>query len=106
MNKIRKGDEVIVLTGQDKRRRGIVLGFSGSDRVLVEGINVAKKSVKGNPSKNIQGGVLEKVMPIHISNIAIFNSAISKSDRIRFKKIDGIKSRIFRSSNIAVDVKS
>ncbi len=105
MNKIRKGDEVIVLSGQDKKQRGIVLGFSGTQYVLVEGINLVKKNVKGNPAKNIQGGIVEKAMPIHISNVSVFNSSISKSDRIGFKGKNSDKVRIFRSNNAAVDIK-
>lgn len=92
MNNIRKGDEVIVLTGRDKKRRGTVLARVDADHVLVEGVNVVKKHVKANPMANNPGGIVEKTMPIHISNVALFNpppvvataSACKKSKAARF----------------------
>lgn len=106
MNKIRKGDEVIVLTGKDRKRRGVVLQRINADYVLVEGVNVAKKHAKPNPMRNETGGIVEKTMPIHISNVAIFNPATGKADRIGVKEQDGKKVRIFRSSGEVVGAKA
>jgi len=106
MNKIRKGDEVIVLTGKDKKRRGVVLQRINADFVLVEGVNVVKKHAKPNPMRNEAGGIVEKTMPIHISNVAIFNPATGKADRVGTKEQDGKKVRIFRSSGEAVGAKA
>jgi len=106
MNKIRKGDEVIVLTGKDKKRRGVVLQRVSADYVLVEGVNVAKKHAKPNPMRNEQGGIVEKTMPIHVSNVAIFNPATGKADRIGVKEQDGKKVRIFRSTGEVVGAKA
>ena len=78
MNNIRKGDEVIVLTGRDKKRRGTVLARVDADHVLVEGVNVVKKHVKANPMANNPGGIVEKTMPIHVSNVALFNPATGR----------------------------
>src|SRR6202789_3545274 len=98
MNKIRKGDEVLVITGKDKGKRGIVLSV-GEERVTVEGINVVKKHVKPNPLKGTTGGVVDKTMPIQQSNIALFNPATGKADRVGFKILaDGKKVRVFKSS--------
>ena len=85
MNKIRKGDQVIVLTGRDKGKRGAVLQRVDEDRILVEGVNVAKKHVKPNPMKGTTGGVVDKTMSIHQSNVAIFNAATGKADRVGIK---------------------
>ena len=85
MNKIRKGDQVIVLTGRDKGRRGTVLSRVDDDRLVVEGINVVKKHVKPNPMKGITGGVIDKTLSIHQSNVAIFNAATGKADRVGVK---------------------
>jgi large subunit ribosomal protein L24 len=85
MNKIRKGDQVIVTTGRDKGKRGTVTQRVDEDHVLVEGVNVAKKHVKPNPLKGTTGGVVDKTMPIHQSNIAIFNPATGKADRVAIK---------------------
>ena len=106
MNKIRKGDEVIVLTGKDKKRRGVVLQRVSADYVLVEGVNVAKKHAKPNPMRNEQGGIVEKTMPIHVSNVAIFNPATGKADRIGIAEQEGKKVRIFRSNGQAVGAKA
>ena len=105
MNKIRKGDQVVVITGKDKGKRGTVLLVTPeSDRVLVEGINRVKKHTKPNPMKATTGGILEKEMPIHVSNIAIFNPISSKADRVGFKTLeDSRKVRVFRSSGEVVD---
>jgi large subunit ribosomal protein L24 len=99
MNKIRSGDEVIVLTGRDKGKRGKVLARVDADRLSVEGINTVKKHVKPNPMKGTTGGVISKTMPIHQSNVAIYNAATAKADRVGIKLLaDGKKVRIFKSS--------
>jgi large subunit ribosomal protein L24 len=99
MNKIRKGDQVIVLTGRDKGKRGTVSQRVDEAKVIVEGINVVKKHVKPNPMKGTTGGVIDKTMPIHQSNIAIFNAATGKADRVGVKILDdGKKIRVFKSS--------
>ena len=99
MNKIRKGDQVIVLTGRDKGKRGTVTQRVDEQYLLVEGVNVAKKHVKPNPMKGTTGGVVDKTMPIHQSNVAIFNGATSKADRVGIKLLDnGDKVRIYKSS--------
>ncbi|WP_144637253.1 50S ribosomal protein L24 [Bordetella genomosp. 13] len=106
MEKIRKGDEVIVLTGRDKTRRGTVLARVDADHVLVEGINVVKKHAKPNPMAGNPGGIVEKTMPIHISNVALFNPATGKADRVGIKEEDGRKVRVFRSSGAVVGAKA
>jgi large subunit ribosomal protein L24 len=99
MNKIRKGDQVIVLTGRDKGKRGTVTQRVDEERVVVEGINVVKKHVKPNPMKSTTGGVIDKTMSIHQSNVAIFNPATGKADRVGIKVLaDSSKVRVFRSS--------
>ena len=99
MNKIRKGDPVIVLTGRDKGKRGTVTKRVDDERLLVEGVNVVKKHVKPNPMKGTTGGVVDKTLPIHQSNVAIFNVATGKADRVGFKlRDDKTKVRVFRSS--------
>ncbi len=99
MNKIRKGDEVIVLTGRDKGKRGTVTLRVDADHVVVEGINVVKKHVKPNPMKGTTGGIVDKSMPIHQSNVAIFNAAAGKADRVGIKLTDdGKRVRVFKSS--------
>ena len=99
MNKIRKGDQVIVLTGRDKGKRGTVTQRVDDERLLVEGVNVVKKHVKPNPMKGATGGVVDKTMPIHQSNVAIFNAATGKADRVGIKFLDDkTKVRVFRSS--------
>lgn len=103
MNKIRKGDEVAVLTGKDKGKRGTVLRNDG-DVVLVEGINRVKKHVRPNPMKGQVGGIIEKEMPIQVSNVALFNAATQRADRVGFKVLeDGRKVRIFKSNGEVVD---
>lgn len=99
MNKIRKGDQVIVLTGRDKGKRGTVTARVDEDHVLVEGVNVVKKHVKPNPMKGTTGGIVDKTMPIHQSNVAIFNPATGKADRVGVKLLDdGKKVRVFKSN--------
>ena len=106
MNKIRKGDEVIVLTGRDKTRRGVVLSRVDANHVLVEGVNLVKKHVKPNPAANNPGGIVEQTMPIHISNVALFNPETGKADRVGFKEVDGKLVRVFRSSGAEVGAKA
>ncbi len=99
MEKIRKGDEVVVITGKDKGKRGTVLRRVDDEHLLVEGVNRAKKHVKPNPVKGVAGGILDKDMPIHISNVALFNPATKKADRVGFKALDdGRKVRVFKSN--------
>jgi len=99
MNKIRKGDQVIVTTGRDKGKRGTVAQRVDDERIVVEGVNVVKKHVKPNPLKGTTGGVIDKTMPIHQSNVAIFNAATGKADRVGVKLLDGGKKvRVFKSS--------
>ena len=99
MNKIRKGDEVIVITGRDKGKRGTVAERVNETHLIVEGINVAKKHVKPNPLKGTTGGVVDKTMPIDQSNVALYNPASGKADRVGIKVLaDGKKVRVFKSS--------
>ena len=99
MKKIRKGDQVIVLTGRDKGKRGTVTQRVDDERIVVEGINMVKKHVKPNPMKGTTGGVIAKTMSIHQSNVAIFNPATGKADRVSIKvAADASKVRVFRSS--------
>jgi len=104
-NKIRKGDDVIVLAGKDKGKRGTVLRMLDAERVLVENVNMAKKHVKPNPMKGEQGGIVEKEMALHMSNVALFNPAKDMADRVGFKVLeDGRKVRVFKSDGEVVDV--
>jgi len=104
MNKIKKGDEVIVLTGKDKGKRGLILSVVSADKVLVEGINTVKKHQKPNPNKGIEGGIIEKQMPINVSNVAIYNEQTKKADRVGFRTLeDGKKVRFFKSNNEVLD---
>ena len=99
MNKIRKGDQVIVLTGRDKGKRGTVTKRVDDQYLVVEGVNVVKKHVKPNPMKGTTGGVIDKTMPIHQSNVAIFNAAAAKADRVGIKLLaNGDKVRVYKSS--------
>ena len=99
MNKIRKGDEIIVITGRDKGKRGTITQRTDDAYVLVEGINLVKKHTKPNPLKGAVGGIVQKSMPIHQSNIAIFNVVSGKADRVGIKLLaDGKKVRVFKSS--------
>jgi len=104
MEKIRKGDEVVVITGKDKGKRGVVLARVDELRIVVEGVNRAKKHVKPNPIKGVAGGIVEKDMPIQISNVALFNPATKKADRVGFKSLeDGRKVRVFKSNGELVN---
>jgi large subunit ribosomal protein L24 len=99
MNKFRKGDQVIVLTGRDKGKRGTVTQRVDEDHLLVDGVNIVKKHVKPNPMKGTTGGIVDKTMPIHQSNVAIFNPATGKADRVGVKFLaDKTKVRVFKSS--------
>jgi large subunit ribosomal protein L24 len=104
MNKIRKGDDVVVIAGKDKGKRGTVLRRLDDEQLVVEGVNRVKKHTKPNPMKGEAGGIVEKEMPIHISNIALFNPLSKKGDRIGFKTLeDGRKVRVFKSNGEVVD---
>ena len=104
MAKIRKGDQVILNTGKDKGKQGTVLSVLDSGKVIVEGLNLVKKHAKPNPMKGIAGGIIAKEMPIDISNVALYNSATQKGDRVGFKTLeDGRKIRVFKSNGEAVD---
>ncbi|MCB1788043.1 MAG: 50S ribosomal protein L24 [Gammaproteobacteria bacterium] len=103
-SKIRKGDDVIVLAGKDKGKRGTVLRVDG-EKVVVENVNLAKKHVRPNPNRGEQGGIIDKEMPLDISNVALFNPASSKGERVGFKTLDdGRKVRVFKSTGEVVDV--
>ena len=105
MNKIRKGDKVILNTGKDKGKQGIVLNILKNNRVVVEGLNMVKKHTKPNPAKGDQGGLISKEMPINISNIGIYNTKSNKTDKVNFKELkDGKKIRIYKSTQEAIDV--
>ncbi len=104
MRKIRKNDEVIVIAGKDKGKRGSVLRVLDNDRVMVENINIAKRHTKPNPNKGVGGGIVEKEMPLHISNVALYNPAAKKGDRIGIRMLeDGRKVRFFKSNNEVID---
>lgn len=104
MARIHKSDQVVVLTGKDKGKRGTVLRVLDTGHLLVEGVNRVKKHQKPNPMRNIQGGIVEKEMPIQASNIALFNAAIQKADRVGYKVLeDGRKVRVFKSNGEMVD---
>jgi large subunit ribosomal protein L24 len=98
VSKIRTGDEVIVLSGRDKGRRGKVLARVGEDRLAIEGVSLVKKHTKPNPAKGVTGGVSDKAMSIHASNVAIFNAATGKADRVGIKTIGDKRARVFKSS--------
>ena len=105
MRKIRKGDDVIVTTGKDKGKRGAVLRVVDAEHVVVEGANVVKKHMRPNPMKNQTGGIVDKEMPLHVSNVAIFNPATKKGDRVGIKSLDdGRRVRVFKSNGEMIDV--
>lgn len=104
MRKIRKGDDVIVITGKDKSKRGSVLRVLANDRLTVENINMAKRHTKPNPNRGIGGGIIEKEMPLHISNVALYNPVTKKGDKVGIRKLeDGRKVRFFKSNNEVID---
>ena len=103
MNKIRKGDTVVVLSGKDKGRQGTVLVVDG-EKVTVENINKAKKHQKANPQRNVPGGIVEKTLPLHISKVAIWNAGAKKADRVGIKQLnDGKRVRFFKSNGEVID---
>ena len=102
MNKIRKGDEVVVIAGADKGRRGTVKTVL-EDKLLVDGVNVVKRHTKPNPQKNVQGGIVEKEAPIHISNVMLWNPVTKKGDRVGFRTLKDKKIRFFKSNRESVD---
>jgi len=105
MRKIRKGDEVVVITGKDRKSRGTVLRVFSGDFLLVEGINVVKKHMKPNPQKGTSGGIISKEMPIRVSNVALYDSVTGKSGRVGFRFLDdGRKVRYFKSTGEVVDI--
>jgi len=105
MNKIHKGDQVIVLAGRDKGKRGVVSLRKDDSHLVIEGLNVVKKHTKPNPMAGTQGGIVEKSMPIHQSNVAIFNATTGKADRVGIKILaDGGKVRVFKSSGEEIKV--
>ena len=105
MNKIRKGDEVIVIAGRDKGKRGTVVSRADEERLVVEGVNLVKKHAKPNPMKGVTGGIVEKSMSIHQSNVAIYNAATGKADRVGVKVLaDGKKVRVYKSSGEEIKV--
>ncbi len=105
MKRIHKGDEVIVKTGRSKGLRGHVIQVLDDQRLLVENVNMVKRHTKPDPGRNKQGGIIEKESPIHVSNVAMFNPATGKADRVGFKSLeDGHKVRIFKSTGEVVDI--
>jgi large subunit ribosomal protein L24 len=102
MQRIRKGDEVVVITGRDKGKRGVVLERVDGRHVLVEGVNVARKHVRPNPMKSVTGGISDKTMPIDESNVMLYNPATGKGERVAIKEVDGQKLRVFKRSGTPV----
>jgi large subunit ribosomal protein L24 len=105
MERIRKGDEVVVIAGRDKGKRGTVLARIDDRHVTVEGINIVKKHVKPNPMKGVPGGIMDKTMPIDISNVMLWNAATGKGERVGIKAVDGKKVRVFKSNGATVGAK-
>lgn len=105
MKKLKKGDMVIVIAGKDKGKKGEIMKVVDSKNLVISNINIVKKHMKANPNKGVDGGIIEREMPIHISNIMIFNPLTKKGDRVNFKKLDsGKKIRLYKSNNEAVDI--
>jgi large subunit ribosomal protein L24 len=105
MERIRKGDEVVVISGRDKGKRGTVMARIDERHVTVEGINTVKKHVKPNPMKGVPGGIMDKTMPIDISNVMLWNAATGKGDRVGIKAVDGKRVRVFKSNGATVGAK-
>jgi large subunit ribosomal protein L24 len=104
MNKLRKGDEVVVITGRDKGRRGTIIRVVDAGHVLVENVNMVKRHTKPNPARNAQGGIVEKEAPLHISNVALWNPVAKKGDRVGVRTLaDGRRVRFFKSNDEVVD---
>jgi large subunit ribosomal protein L24 len=105
MRRIRKGDDVVVNAGRDKGKRGTILRILDAEHVVVEGINKVKKHQRPNPMKGVTGGIVEKEMPLHISNVALYNAATKKADRVGIRVMgDGRRARYFKSNGEVVDV--
>ncbi len=105
MRRIRTGDEVIVLVGKDKGKRGNVLRVLPNDKVIVENVNVVKRHTKPNPARGVAGGIIDKEMPVHVSNVNLYNPVTKKGDRVGFRMLeDGRKVRFFKSTGEVVDV--
>ncbi len=106
MSRLRKGDEVVMIAGKDKGKRGVVLSVVNDlDKVFIENVNMIKKHTKGNPQAGVAGGIVEKEAAVHISNVAIWNPVSNKADRIGYRNLkDGQKVRFFKSNNEVVDV--
>jgi large subunit ribosomal protein L24 len=105
MRKIKKGDDVVVLTGKDRGKRGTVLRVVDDERLLVENVNLVKKHQKGNPQRGEAGGIIDREMPLHVSNVGLYNPQAGKADRVGFKILeDGRKVRVFKSDGEVVDV--
>jgi large subunit ribosomal protein L24 len=105
MRKIRKGDDVVVTTGKDRGKRGTVLRIVDEEHVLVEGANRVRKHQRPNPMKGLQGGIVDKEMPLHVSNVALFNPATKKGDRVGVRALqDGRRVRFFKSNGEVIDV--
>ncbi|GFZ77926.1 50S ribosomal protein L24 [Pseudohongiella nitratireducens] len=103
MRKIKTNDEIIVVTGKDKGKRGTVNRLVGENKVIVSGINMVKRHTKPNPNAGIAGGIVEKEAPLDISNVAIFNPETNKADRVGFLVEDGKKQRVYKSTNKVID---
>lgn len=103
MNRLKKGDEIIVITGKDKGKRGSISAILANGKVLVDGINLVKKHTKANPMTGAQGGIVSKEMPIDASNVALLNPETNKADKVGIKVENGTKVRVFRSTGKAVD---
>ncbi len=105
MRKIKKGDDVVVLVGKDRGKRGTVLRILDAEHVLVEGVNKVKKHQRPNPMKGVNGGIIDKEMPLHVSNVGLFNPATKKADRIGIKVLeDGRRVRFYKSNGEVIDV--
>ncbi len=104
MNRLRKGDRVIVTTGRDKGRQGTVIRVTDDEHVVIENVNMVKKHQKPNPQRNLGGGIVQKEAALHVSNVALFNPITKKADRVGYKKLDnGRKVRVFKSNGEVVD---
>jgi len=105
MQKIRKGDDVVVVAGRDKGKRGTVLRIVDAEHVLVEGANRVKKHQRPNPMKSVSGGIIDKEMPLHLSNVALYNPATRKADRVGIRVMeDGRRARFYKSNGEVIDV--
>jgi large subunit ribosomal protein L24 len=104
MNKIRKGDEVVVISGREKGRRGTVIKMMPNDRVLVENVNMVKRHTRPNPQRGVQGGIVEKEAALHLSNVMLWNPVTKKGDRVGIRALaDGRRVRYFKSNDEVVD---